>query len=190
MRSTSGITFQYDLSSQRLLDARVHVADVGVRLEHLLAAQRHEQPQHPVRGGVVRPEVDREQLLLGRVRGAVRRLGGDARRPARARCRPARSLVPPRRAVLVVREQDRLARRSGSRGAAGSPRTRRASGCGAGRGGRGTARRTCRRSRAPGTRRSGTARRRSRSRAAPASPGSASSAFTCRRSTRSMLSSS
>ena len=49
----------------RLLDARVDVADDRLEVADDLALERGEQAQHAVRGGVVRPEVDREQLLLG-----------------------------------------------------------------------------------------------------------------------------
>jgi hypothetical protein len=48
-----------------LLDARVHVADDRFDIAHDLALERHDQPQHPVRGRVVRAEVERQQLLGG-----------------------------------------------------------------------------------------------------------------------------
>ena len=46
-----------------LLDARVHVADDRFDVAHDLALERDEQPQHAVRGGVVRAEVERQQLV-------------------------------------------------------------------------------------------------------------------------------
>jgi hypothetical protein len=49
----------------RLLDPRVHVADDRFHVSHDLALQRHQQPQHAVRGGVVRAEVQRQELLRG-----------------------------------------------------------------------------------------------------------------------------
>ena len=52
-----------------LLDPRVHVADDRFDVAHDLPLQRHQQPQHAVRGGVVRAEVERQQLL-GRSRRA------------------------------------------------------------------------------------------------------------------------
>jgi hypothetical protein len=48
----------------RLLDAGVEVADDRLHLADVLALQRAQQAQHAVGGGMVRPEVDREQLLL------------------------------------------------------------------------------------------------------------------------------
>jgi hypothetical protein len=51
----------------RLLDARVDVADDRLEVAHDLALERHQQAQHPVRRGVVRAHVEREQLLLGAV---------------------------------------------------------------------------------------------------------------------------
>ena len=38
---------------------------IGLQLEDPLALERHDQPQHPVGGRVVRAHVDREDLLLG-----------------------------------------------------------------------------------------------------------------------------
>ena len=52
-----------------LLDARVDVADDRLEVAHDLAVERDEQPQHPVRGGVMRAHVQREQLRRGVVRG-------------------------------------------------------------------------------------------------------------------------
>ena len=46
-----------------LLDPRVHVADDRFDVADDLALQRHEQPQHAVCRGVVRAEVERQQLL-------------------------------------------------------------------------------------------------------------------------------
>jgi len=43
----------------------VDVADDRLGVADDLALERRQQAQHPVRGGMVRPEVDREQLLLG-----------------------------------------------------------------------------------------------------------------------------
>ena len=51
-----------------LLDAGVDVADDRLEVEDDLALERDEQAQHPVRGGVVRPDVDGEQLVLAAVR--------------------------------------------------------------------------------------------------------------------------
>ncbi len=47
----------------RLLDARVDVADDRLHREDVLALERQEQPQHPVRRRVVRTHVDREELV-------------------------------------------------------------------------------------------------------------------------------
>ena len=67
-----------------LLDAGVHVADVRLHVAHDLALERHQQPQHPVRGGVVRAEVDGQQLLASarRRRAGRRGLGGELDRYA------------------------------------------------------------------------------------------------------------
>jgi hypothetical protein len=51
---------------RRLLDAGVEVADDRLEVAHDLALERDQQPQHAVRGRVVRAEVDRQQLGLGR----------------------------------------------------------------------------------------------------------------------------
>ena len=48
-----------------LLDTRVDVADDRLQVQDLLALQGHDQAQHPVGRRVVRPHVDRHQLLLG-----------------------------------------------------------------------------------------------------------------------------
>ena len=53
------------LPAQRLrllLDPCVEVADHRFEAADLLAVEVDDQAQHPVGGGVVRPEVDREQL--------------------------------------------------------------------------------------------------------------------------------
>ena len=47
-----------------LLDAGVDVADDRLDVAHDLALERREQPQHAVRGGVVRADVDGEQLVV------------------------------------------------------------------------------------------------------------------------------
>ena len=51
-----------------LLDAGVDVADHRDDVAHDLALERGEQAQHPMRRGVVRAHVERQQLLLGAVR--------------------------------------------------------------------------------------------------------------------------
>ena len=48
----------------RLLDAGVDVADDRLHRDDGLALERQEQPQHAVRRRVVRPHVDREELVL------------------------------------------------------------------------------------------------------------------------------
>jgi hypothetical protein len=48
----------------RLLDAGVDVADDRLQIAHDLALERHEQAQDPVRRGVVRAHVERQQLML------------------------------------------------------------------------------------------------------------------------------
>ena len=48
-----------------LLDAGVQVADHRLDVAHDLALERRDQPQHAVRGRVVRAEVDRQQLVPG-----------------------------------------------------------------------------------------------------------------------------
>ena len=48
----------------RLLDAGVDVADDRLEIAHDLALERHEQAQHPVRGGMVGTHVEREQLMV------------------------------------------------------------------------------------------------------------------------------
>jgi hypothetical protein len=61
----------------RLLDAGVQVADDRLDVADDLALERDEQPQHAVRGRVVRAHVEREQLgreaLGGRLLGVERR---------------------------------------------------------------------------------------------------------------------
>ena len=47
-----------------LLDARVHVADDRLDVAHDLALERRDQAQHAVRGGMVRAEVERQQLVV------------------------------------------------------------------------------------------------------------------------------
>ena len=47
----------------RLLDSGVDVADDRFDVPHDLALERDEQPQHPVRGGVVGAEVERQELF-------------------------------------------------------------------------------------------------------------------------------
>ena len=47
-----------------LLDAGVDVADDRLDVAHDLALERREQPQHAVRGRVVRADVDREELVV------------------------------------------------------------------------------------------------------------------------------
>ena len=49
----------------RLLDPRVHVADDRFDVAHDLPLERHQQAQHAVGGGVMRAEVERQQLLCG-----------------------------------------------------------------------------------------------------------------------------
>ena len=72
-----------------LLDAGVDVADEGLELAHDLALERHQQPQHAVRGGMVRTEVDRQHLLVAAVPVAVEHdsLGGHAARQMLSRDR-------------------------------------------------------------------------------------------------------
>ena len=50
-----------------LLDAGVDVADDRLDVAHDLALEREQQPQHPVRGRVVRAHVERQQLLVALV---------------------------------------------------------------------------------------------------------------------------
>ena len=98
-----------------LLDAGVDVADDRLDVAHVLALELAQQPQHPVRGGVVRAEVDREQLLSSSSRCPIgRSIVLDRSTPrARGTGRRARSggssLIPARELVLVEGEQDRLA---------------------------------------------------------------------------------
>ena len=47
----------------RLLDAGVEVADLRLDVAHDFAVERRHQPQHAVRGRVVRAEVERQQLV-------------------------------------------------------------------------------------------------------------------------------
>jgi hypothetical protein len=64
----------------RLLEARVQIADHGRETHHVLAVQIDDQPQHAVRGGVIGPEVDGEDVLEPRVGLQNRRDGlGNAR---------------------------------------------------------------------------------------------------------------
>ena len=65
-----GEDFGVRLVLGRLLDAGVDVADDRLHLPDELALHRAQQAQHAVRGRVVRPEVDREQLVLGLQLGA------------------------------------------------------------------------------------------------------------------------
>ena len=60
-----------------LLDAGVDVADDRPHVLHDLALEGHEQPQDPVRGGVVRAHVDRQQLALEAVLVDALQLGRD-----------------------------------------------------------------------------------------------------------------
>ena len=46
-----------------LLDAGVYVADDRLDVAHDLALERRQEPQHPVRCRVMRPDVDREELV-------------------------------------------------------------------------------------------------------------------------------
>ena len=53
-----------------LLEAGVEVADHGAQSDDLLAVQVDDEPEDPVGGGMVRPEVDLEQVLaLAQLRG-------------------------------------------------------------------------------------------------------------------------
>src|SRR5205823_12712479 len=57
----------------RLLDARVDVADDRLDVAYHLALERCDQAQHPVRGGMVRADVQRQQLMrLALARGGAR----------------------------------------------------------------------------------------------------------------------
>jgi hypothetical protein len=56
----------------------VDVADDGLEVAHDLALERDEEPQHAVRGRVVGPHVEREELLLGPLDGMVPRRDVDA----------------------------------------------------------------------------------------------------------------
>ena len=60
-----------------LLDPGVDVAHDRLQVADDLALEADQQPQHPVRRRVVRPHVDRHQLLLGleRLPAAVRSIG-------------------------------------------------------------------------------------------------------------------
>ena len=49
-----------------LLDARVQITDHGPARHHVLAVQLQDQPEHPVRGGVLRPHVDDHGFLRDR----------------------------------------------------------------------------------------------------------------------------
>ncbi len=151
-----------------LLDAGVHVADDRLDVAHDLALERRDQPQHAVRGRVVRAEVERQQLVVlgvldvgeldARLHLPVRHARGS--RSGRA-CASRRSLPPPRVLRLVVREEDLLAAHREVAPLREARRSPRASGSGAGPGDRRRSRRTCRRPRAPGGRRSASRRRRS-----------------------------
>ena len=112
-----------------LLDPGVDVADDRLEVDHLLALEADQQAQHPVRGGVVRAQVDGQQLVLGLEQlaglGALDRRGADDRRrglgeqvAAGGRGAAAsldavaavrRSLRSTRDLVLVVGEDHRLA---------------------------------------------------------------------------------
>jgi hypothetical protein len=48
-----------------LLDPRVHVAHDGLQIANDLALQADQEPQDAMGRGVVRPHVDRQELLLG-----------------------------------------------------------------------------------------------------------------------------
>ena len=98
-----------------LLDPGVDVAHDRLQVADDLALEADQQPQHPVRGGVVRPHVDRHQLLLGleRLAGggplhgrAADHLGLGARDDVSAQ---VRSFEPPRDFALVAGEDHRLA---------------------------------------------------------------------------------
>jgi hypothetical protein len=52
-----------------LLEAGVEVADHGLEPDHLFAVQIDDQTEHAVRRGVVRPEVDLEDVVLLAERG-------------------------------------------------------------------------------------------------------------------------
>jgi hypothetical protein len=66
----------------RLLDAGVDVADDRLEVADHLALERDEQPQHAVRGRVVRAHVEREELLLDAIDGVAARRDVDALLPA------------------------------------------------------------------------------------------------------------
>ena len=59
-----------------LFDPRVHVPDDRFEVARDLSLERHQQPQHAVRGGVVGAEVERQQLVRGLVAGGDR-VGAD-----------------------------------------------------------------------------------------------------------------
>ena len=65
-----------------LLDAGVDVADDRLDVAHHLALERGQQPQDPVGGGVVRADVDREELVAPAQVGLGHRLRAGHRRLA------------------------------------------------------------------------------------------------------------
>jgi hypothetical protein len=64
-----GISISTSLSTQPqkagLLDPGVQVAHHRLQVDHPLALEGHDQPQHAVGRRVVRPHVDRQHLLVG-----------------------------------------------------------------------------------------------------------------------------
>ena len=153
-----------------LLDAGVQVADDRAGLGDRLALELQDQPQHAVRGRVLRAHVDDDPLVVDRVGARRRRVSQSP--PVTVKTRPSvvsRVGGVVRRASLVDSSARPAAgsrrpctppgrRRAGSPCAAGGPPSRPASGSGSGRGGRRRRCRTCRTSPAPASRRSGRSR--------------------------------
>jgi len=72
----------------QLLEPGVQVADIGRRADDPLAVQLQDQADRRVRGGVLRPEVERPGVWLGRgpERGIVEQVGRHDFPPAQAAC--------------------------------------------------------------------------------------------------------
>ena len=60
-----------------LFEARVQIADVGHGVDHPLAVELQHQPQRGVRRRMLRPEIERPQVILRLVVGEIVRFASD-----------------------------------------------------------------------------------------------------------------
>ena len=69
------IAFQYDFCSMFFSMPGVHVADLVVQADDGLAVERGHEPQHAVRGRVVRAEVEQHRVRVVRRRDSTDGIG-------------------------------------------------------------------------------------------------------------------